>query len=420
MNGAEPYILIFLSAAVILLLILTVALLVKSGGKGDKESIRRLGILEKQLDGISDENSRQISQLKDDVARSLRAMSESFAELYRQGNENLSGRIGDFENRIRSFEQSNSDSLSKVKEEVSAQLEKIRSDNRREMDEIRHTVDTKLQSTLDSKLSESFRTVSDRLEQVYKGLGEMQTLAGSVGDLKKVLSNVKTRGIMGEIQLGAIISEILSPSQYDTEQAVVPGSANRVEFAVKLPGDKNSTVYLPIDSKFPADAYTAYLDAAESCDKRQTEEALKALKARLKGCAKDIHDKYICVPYTTSFAIMFLPFEGLYAQAVNCGMVEELQRQYNVNIAGPSTMAALLNSIQMGFRTIAVQQHSSEVWRILSEVRTEFDKFADALAKTQDTINKAGQNLENLVGARTRAITKKLDKIEVPDEHFEI
>lgn len=261
-------------------------------------------------------------------------------------------------------------------------------------------------------MNKSFSLVNERLEQVYKGLGEMQTLAVGVGDLKKVLSNVKTRGILGEIQLGAILSEILSKEQYEENIATKKGSKNVVEFAIKLPSDGAGTVYLPVDSKFPGDTYSALRDAIESCDKQRIESAQKALVQRIKGEAKDIHDKYIDPPNTTEFAIMFLPFEGLYSEVVNMGLVEVLQREYKVNIAGPSTMAALLNSLQMGFKTLAVQKRSAEVWKILGGVKTEFDKFNDVLVMTQQRLDQANKELDKLVGVRTRQIQRQLKDVE--------
>ena len=281
----------------------------------------------------------------------------------------------------------------------------------RQLDEMRSTVDEKLNKSLDEKFSNSFSLVSQRLEQVYKGLGEMQNLAVGVGDLKKVLSNVKTRGILGEIQLGSILAEILSPTQYEENAATKQGSRNRVEFAVKLPADEGGFIYLPIDSKFPGDTYLALRDAVESGDKAQIEVCEKALLGTIRNEAKDIHDKYIDPPHTTDFAVMFLPFEGLYSEVVNRGMVEELQHKYKVSIAGPSTMAALLNALQMGFRTLAVQKRSAEVWDVLRSVKKEFDSFADVLEKTQTRLDQANKELDNLVGVRTRQMQKQLAKV---------
>lgn len=316
------------------------------------------------------------------------------------------------EQRFHSFSSGNAQSLENIRRSVDEKLESIRRENLRQLDEMRQTVDEKLQKTLEEKMNKSFSLVNERLEQVYKGLGEMQTLAVGVGDLKKVLSNVKTRGILGEIQLGAILSEILSKEQYEENIATKKGSKNVVEFAIKLPSDGAGTVYLPIDSKFPGDTYSALRDAVESGDRQSIESAKKALVQRIKGEAKDIHDKYVDPPNTTEFAIMFLPFEGLYSEVVNMGLVEVLQREYKVNIAGPSTMAALLNSLQMGFKTLAVQKRSAEVWKILGGVKTEFDKFNDVLVMTQQRLDQANKELDKLVGVRTRQIQRQLKDVE--------
>lgn len=316
------------------------------------------------------------------------------------------------EQRLHSFSSGNTQSLENIRRSVDEKLESIRRENLRQLDEMRQTVDEKFQKTLEEKMNKSFSLVNERLEQVYKGLGEMQTLAVGVGDLKKVLSNVKTRGILGEIQLGAILSEILSKEQYEENIATKKGSKNVVEFAIKLPSDGAGTVYLPIDSKFPGDTYSALREAVESGDRQSIESAKKALVQRIKGEAKDIHDKYIDPPNTTEFAIMFLPFEGLYSEVVNMGLVEVLQREYKVNIAGPSTMAALLNSLQMGFKTLAVQKRSAEVWKILGGVKTEFDKFNDVLVMTQQRLDQANKELDKLVGVRTRQIQRQLKDVE--------
>lgn len=316
------------------------------------------------------------------------------------------------EQRLHSFSADNVQSLENIRRSVDEKLESIRRENLRQLDEMRKTVDEKLQKTLEEKMNKSFSLVNERLEQVYKGLGEMQTLAVGVGDLKKVLSNVKTRGILGEIQLGAILSEILSKEQYEENIATKKGSKNVVEFAIKLPSDGAGTVYLPVDSKFPGDTYSALREAVESGDRQRIEAAQKALVQRIKGEAKDIHDKYIDPPNTTEFAIMFLPFEGLYSEVVNMGLVEVLQRGYKVNVAGPSTMAALLNSLQMGFKTLAVQKRSAEVWKILGGVKTEFDKFNDVLVMTQQRLDQANKELDKLVGVRTRQIQRQLKDVE--------
>ena len=265
-------------------------------------------------------------------------------------------------------------------------------------------------------MSESFKAVNEQLEQVYKGLGEMQNLAADVGGLKQVLSGVKTRGILGEIQLGAILEEILAPEQYETNVATIPGSSQRVEYAVKMPGVDGSTVWLPIDSKFPGDTYAHLQDAQASGDAQAVENARHALELVLRNEAKDIREKYVEPPYTTTFGILFLPFEGLYAEVVNAGLLEVLQRDYQVNVAGPSTMAALLNSLQMGFKTLAIQKRSGEVWQLLGAVKTEFDKFGQGLSKMQQRLRQTDEELDNLIGVRSRAISRKLRSVQSLDE----
>ena len=284
-----------------------------------------------------------------------------------------------------------------------------------QLDEIRGTVDEKLQTTLEKRITESFKTVSSQLEQVYKGLGEMQSLASDVGGLKKIMSGVKTRGNLGEYQLAGILAEILAPEQYDTNVATVPKSSERVEFAVKLPHE-DGTIYLPIDSKFPAETYMQLRDAQESGDRKAVEAAYKNLEAVIKSEAKDIRTKYVAVPYTTNFAIMFLPAEGLYAEVVSRGMVETLQRDYQVNVAGPSTMAALLNSLQMGFKTLAIQQKSNYAWEVLGAVKTEFEKFGEGLKKMQSHLDMTSKDLDALITTRTNQMQRKLRDVERLDE----
>lgn len=309
----------------------------------------------------------------------------------------------------------NEQKLNAIRETMEKRLSLLQEENSKKLDEMRATVDEKLQKTLEDRISQSFKQVSEQLEAVYKGLGEMKNIGLEVGDLKKVLSNVKTKGILGEIQLGAILEQILSPEQYDIDIATIPGSSARVEFAVKLPGDDSGPVYLPIDSKFPTEDYTRLLDAYELGDKEAIDAAAKNLDNTIKGFAKTIHDKYIQAPHTTDFGILFLPIEGLYAEVVRRGLVETLQRLYKINIAGPTTMAALLNSLQMGFKTLAIQKRSGEVWNILSAVKTEFESFGDILQSAQDKLNKTSDDLDKLIGVRTRKIQSKLKDVAVLD-----
>lgn len=316
-----------------------------------------------------------------------------------------------FEERFKTFSIETEQKLENIRNVVGEKFQTIRDNNNKKLDEIKDVVDRKLSETLNKRMTESFKLVNDRLQEVYKGLGEMQNLAKGVGDLKKVLSNVKSRGVLGEIQLGAILEEILSPEQYEKNVATKKGSQNVVEYAVKLPVNDEECVYLPIDSKFPGDTYANLRDAYERGNADAVQRSAKALVDTLKKEARDIRDKYIDVPNTTDFAIMFLPFEGLYSEVVNRGLIETLQRDFKVNVAGPSTMAALLNSLQMGFRTFAIQKRSHEVWNVLGAVKTEFDKFSDVLVKALDRLNQASGELDKLVGVRTRQIQRKLKDV---------
>lgn len=310
--------------------------------------------------------------------------------------------------------------LESIRTTMEVRLNAMQAVTDRRLGEMRQTVDEKLQKTLEDRLQKSFGLVSQQLELVYKGLGEMRTLAAGVGDLKKVLSNVKTRGILGEVQLGAILEQLLAPGQYAENVATVPGSSERVEFAVKLPGDGDSPLWLPIDAKFPQDAYAALLAAYDTADKAAVELAAKELDKRVRGFGKDIRDKYLAPGHTTDFGVMFLPVEGLYAEVVRRGTAERLQREYKIVVAGPTTMAALLNSLQMGFKTLAIQKRSSEVWKVLGSVKAEFDTFGQALAQAQNRLNQASSELENLVGVRTRQIQRKLQQVTLlPGEEGE-
>lgn len=331
-------------------------------------------------------------------------------------NETVEKRMKAMEERLGHLDNMNEQKLEALRQSMQASMQEMRQENAKKLDEIRGTVDEKLQDTLQKKITDSFQTVSRQLEQVYKGLGEMQHLASDVGGLKQVLSGVKTRGILGEIQLGAILEEIMPPEQYETNVATIPESRERVEFAVKLPGMDGGRVYLPIDSKFPGDTYMHLQDAQAAGDPAALEEARKALTAVLKKSARDIRDKYVQPPYTTNFGILFLPFEGLYAEVVNQGLIEVLQREYSINVAGPSTMAALLNALQMGFRTLAIQKRSDEVWKVLGEVKMEFGKFEDVMTKMQSHLRQTSNDLEALMGTRTRAINRKLQSVQQLDE----
>ena len=401
------YTTILLVITIVLNVILMVLLLAKKNdGEGLKNDIARQGeALERSMKIFGDSFSQN-------QVNAATLQKERLDDI----NKSVNNSMQQMELRFKSFESETREKLEAMRRANQEQMTGLREDNNKSLEEMRRTVDEKLHKTLEDKMNESFKMVSERLEQVYKGLGEMQTLANGVGDLKKVLSNVKTRGILGEIQLGAILKEILSPQQYDENVATVPGSRNFVEFAVKFPGDDGGFTYLPIDSKFPLDAYSDLQNAYESGDSESIKQTATLLCQRLKLFAKDVHEKYIQSPYTTEFAIIFLPVEGLYAEMVNRGMVEILQREYKINIAGPSTMAAILNALQMGFKTLAIEKRSAEVWTILGAVKKEFSTFATVLDSAQKKIEQANSEIDKLVGVRTRAIERKLKNIESLDD----
>lgn len=322
--------------------------------------------------------------------------------------------LDNYTKQIMLLTQSNESRLDRMRETVEVSISRLQEDNSKKLDQMRATVDEKLHATLEQRLGESFKLVSERLEMVHKGLGEMQSLASGVGDLKKVLSNVKTRGTWGEIQLGNILEQVLSPEQYDKNVAIKKNSSERVEFAVKLPGrnDDDGCVWLPIDAKFPQEDYQRLLEALEQANPQAAEEAGKALEMRIKSCAKDIRDKYIDPPNSTDFAILFLPIESLYAEVLRRpGLCEALQLQFRVVVAGPSTLIALLNSLQMGFRTLAIEKRSSEVWVLLGAVKTEFAKFTDILDKTQKKLQEAGNTIE-FAARKSRNIQRKLKNVQ--------
>ena len=367
---------------------------------------------QKNNDGLS--NAKK--EITDEVKSSIKLFSDVLSSSQEQFTKMQDSRMQALTTQMSDNMKLNEQKLENVRKTVEDSLKNIQEDNSKKLEQMRQTVDEKLQKTLETRIGESFKIVSERLEQVYKGLGEMQSLALSVGDLKKTLSNVKTRGVLGEIQLGAILEEILSSEQYEKNVCTKKGTQNFVEFAVKLPGDGDVPVYLPIDAKFPTDAYANLVNAYDSGVAADIESAKKLLERRIKDFAKDIREKYIAPPDTTDFAIMFLPTEGLYAEAVKNGITENVQRQFNVVITGPTNMAALLNSLQMGFKTLAIQKRSGEVWAVLGAVKTEFDKFGDVLQAAQNKIEMANSELDKLVGVRTRQIQRKLKSVTAMPE----
>ena len=359
-------------------------------------------------DALRRELEQQLLLLKQDLGITIQELGNSNVQAIAQLSELLK------ENQKMAME-AQRQQLEQMEKSLRTKQENMLFIVKEQLEEIRGTVDEKLQTTLERRISESFKTVSQQLEQVYKGLGEMQSLASDVGGLKKIMSGVKTRGNLGEYQLAGILAELLAPEQYDTNVATIPKSSERVEFAVKLPHE-DGTVYLPIDSKFPAETYAQLRDAQESGDRKAVEAAYKNLENVIKSEAKDIRTKYVAVPYTTNFAIMFLPAEGLYAEVVSRGMVETLQRDYQVNVAGPSTMAAILNSLQMGFKTLAIQKQSSYAWQVLGAVKTEFEKFGEGLKKMQTHLDLTSKDLDALITTRSNQMQRKLREVERLDE----
>ena len=359
---------------------------------------------------LMDTKLEQVREVVDQkLTTTLQAQTKQTDERIAQ----LDARFDAFQRRVdenmKTTSQTSTEQLGKVRETVDKQLSDMRKENEAKLELMRQTVDEKLQKTLDERMTQSFQRVSTQLEQVHQGLGEMRGLAEGVGDLKKVLSGVKTRGIVGEIQLGAILRDILSPEQYEENVATVSGSSERVEFAVKLPGESGEAVWLPIDSKFPGDTYEHLVDAINTGNEEAIIAAKKSLEARIKAEAKDISTKYIAPPETTNFAILFLPFEGLYAEVVSqVGLLEQLQREYRVNVCGPSTMAALLNSLQMGFQSVAIQKHADEIQKVLSAVKTEFETYQAQLEKAQKQIRTAETTIDKILTTRTKAMNRKL------------
>lgn len=401
---------IYIGAVAVILVLLLVVLFLQIKIVKQNNNDAKLSDISTLIQGLGStlsENQKQANQM---LGERLNHFSEQTGRYQEFTSAQLFNQLETMQTQLHNQSLQNVNQLENIRTTLQNRITALQDSNTHQLEKMQGIVDEKLQKTLEDKLSRSFSQVSERLEQVYKGLGEMQNLATGVGDLKKVLSNVKTRGILGEIQLGAILEELLSPEQYAQNIATKPGSPNFVEFAVKLPGEDNP-VYLPIDAKFPMDAYSALCDAYDSGEQQQIELAGSVLETRIKRFAKDIHDKYVAPPYTTDFGILFLPTEGLYAEVVRRGMVETLQRDYKINIAGPTTMAALLNSLQMGFKTLAIQKRSSEVWQVLSAVKEEFDTFADVLSSTQHRLEQAGADLDKLIGVRTRQIQRKLKDV---------
>jgi DNA recombination protein RmuC len=413
-------------AAAAVAAIVALVLLVRLGGLPGQASATQA-----RVEQLAHENERLERELREALAEGRRESGEAAraaraeqAQAIGQMSQTLSAQMAGFASvqnsqldafavRLGALTESNDRRIGELREAVEKRLGELVAGNEKKLEEMRVTVDEKLHKTLESRLAESFRHVSERLEQVHKGLGEMQTLAAGVGDLKRVLSNVKTRGVLGEVQVAALLQQILAPGQYATNVATRPGSNDRVEFAIRLPGrDREGVVWLPIDAKFPLEDYERLAKAQEAADVDGVELAAKALEARIRLEARTIAEKYLEPPGTTDFALLYLPFEGLYAEVLRRpGLFDALQREHRVTVCGPTTLTAILNSLQMGFRTLAIEQRSSEVWQILGAVKGEFAKFGEVLARTKKKLEEA----TNTIGSaevRTRAIERKLRGVE--------
>ena len=375
-------------------------------------------VIKDEITSNRQETAQSARQARQELGATLKLSSDSLQQRLAENIRVQKDQLDSFSKQLMAMTKLNEEKLEAMRKTMETQLQALQEDNTRKLEQMRATVDEKLQGTLDKRLGESFKQVSERLEQVYKGLGEMRTLATGVGDLKKVLTNVKTRGTWGEIRLSHILEQILTPDQYDVNVATKKNSNERVEFAIKLPGqkaDKEKIIWMPIDSKFPQEDYQRLMDAQEAADKESAEKSIKNLEVRIKAEARHIKEKYLDPPNTTDFGIMFLPVEGLYAEVLRRpGLCDTLQREYRIVVTGPTTLAALLNRLQMGFRTLAVEKRSSEVWQLLGMVKTEFGKFGDVLAKTKKKLQEAGHTIDK-AEIRTRVIARKLRNVqEVP------
>ena len=418
----------FLLAGLALVLILQLILLWRGRGGADDDTAEKVdALLRGETARLRSELGEMNRQQRQELGANLDAIRQLLDERFkvfledarggrRETAENLQRFTAGLTQQLSALTESNAQRMNEMRATLENKLKDIQADNAAKLEEMRKTVDEKLHATLEQRLGESFKLVSDRLEQVHKGLGEMQSLAAGVGDLKRVLSNVKTRGTWGEVQLGNLLEQLLTPEQYASNVVTRPGSKDPVEYAIRLPGRGEQgdakPVWLPIDAKFPREDYERLLDAQERADAVGAKDAVTALAARLRLEAKKINEKYLEPPHTTDFALMFLPTEGLYAEAIRCpGLSDALQRDYRVTLAGPTTLTALLNSLQMGFRTLAIEKRSSEVWQVLGAVKTEFGKFGEVLDKVKKKLDEASGQIEQ-TGVRSRAIERQLRKVE--------
>ena len=410
---------IYLLLGAILLALIGVIVLQLKGQNRERETALLRELLNQEMQGVRELLSREVETLRDFLSKEMKSNREELGQNIRLFRRDVQSSLADSTTQLRETLHQNMAVMSQMQRERFQTMEKkqdgLVTSTEKRLDEMRLMVEEKLQKTLNERIGQSFQLVRTQLEQVQQGLGEMKNLAQDVGGLKKVLSNVKTRGTFGEVQLGALLEQLLSPEQYEENVKTKRNATEFVEFAIKLPGKDEAidSIYLPIDAKFPKDIYEQYHDAYEAGDTYKIEVASKQLESTIKKMAKDIHDKYIDPPYTTDFAIMFLPFENIFAEVIRrTALVEQLQREYKVMVTGPTTLGAILNSLQMGFRTLAIQKRSSEVWSVLSAVKTEFGKFGGMLEKVQKNLRTADKQLDTVIGRRTRAIERTLQKVE--------
>ncbi|MFY9721901.1 MAG: DNA recombination protein RmuC [Azonexus sp.] len=421
----EPSFLVLLGGLVAIIVLLMVVLL--RGSRRGEEEVRLRALQEAQEKGLERlerelreelargrrEDAEEAFRDREERAQSATLLSQAVTTQVGQFGSAQSERLEAFARELNRFSLGLDERFERLKMTVESRLTAIQADNAGKLEEMRRTVDEKLHATLEQRLGESFKQVSERLEQVHRGLGEMQSLAAGVGDLKRVLSNVKTRGTWGEVQLSALLEQLLTADQFAANVATRPDSGERVDFAIRLPGKGDgAVVWLPIDAKFPIEDYQRLIDAQERGEAALVEEASKAIEVRLKAEARSIRDKYVAPPHTTDFALLYLPTEGLYAEALRRpGLADTLQREFRVSLAGPTTLAALLNSLQMGFRTLAIEQRSAEVWAVLGAVKTEFGKFGEALAHTRKKLDEASNSIRK-AETRTRQLSRRLREVE--------
>jgi DNA recombination protein RmuC len=410
----------FLLALISILLVIVLMVLRRLNGRDDTRLVTELKLMQEKIERLERDLRYEISESSRTGRQELQQSLNSFQQSQAEQMGSLQKHLGDtLSNQIRALSESNAQRLQEVRHTLDAQLLQLQQSNAAKLDEMRKTVDEKLQSTLEARLSESFKQVADRLEQVHQGLGQMQSLAQGVGDLQRVLTNVKTRGIFGEVQLEALLEQVLTPEQYAKQVETRPRSNQRVDFAIRFPGrggESGEPVWLPVDAKFPREDYERLLDAHDRADPAAAELAAKALESRIRNEARSIAENYLAPPHTTDFAILFLPIESLYAEVLRRpGLMDSLQRDYRVTLAGPTTLLAMLNSLHMGFRTLALEQQASEVWKVLGAVKTEFERYGDWVAKVREQVQKAADTLDR-ADTRSRQMRRALKNVEaLPD-----